>query len=58
MNSLFMAKMASGMDQGHMRPTTMTNDVTQHGAHPANTKLCSLGLQHISDIRHVHVMFN
>ena len=50
-NSFLMVKIASGMDHGRVRPTTTTandDDVAQHGGHPANTKSCSLGLQHIS----------
>ena len=35
-----------------------TNDVAQHGGHPANTKSCSLGLQHISLILAMHIMCN
>ena len=46
MHSFLMVKMASGMDQGRVRPTT-TNDDAQHGGHPANTKSSSLGLQHL-----------
>ena len=64
-NSFPMVKMASGMDHGRVRPTTTTtttttttNDVSQHGGHPANTKLCSLGLQHISLILDMHIMCN
>ena len=62
-NSFLMVKMASGMDHGRVRPTTTTtttttNDVAQHGRHPANTKLCSLGLQHISLILDMHIMCN
>ena len=61
-NSFLMVKMASGMDHGRVRPTTTTttttNDVAQHGGHPATTKSCSLGLQHISLILDMHTMFN
>ena len=59
-NSFLMAKMASGMDHGRVRQTTTTktNDVAQHGGHPANTKSWSLGLQHISLILDMHTMFN
>ena len=65
-NSFLLVKMASGMDHGRVRPTTTTtttttattNDVAQHGGHPANTKLCSLGLQHISLILDMHIMCN
>ena len=62
-NSFLMVKMASGMDHGRVRPTTTTtttttNDVAQHGGHLANTKSCSLGLQHISLILDMHTMFN
>ena len=59
-NSFLMVKMASGMGYGRMRPTTTTtnDDVAQHGGHPANTKSCSLGLQHISLILDIHMMFN
>ena len=46
-------KMASGMDHGRV-----DDDVAQHGGHPANTKSCSLGLQHISLILHFDMMFN
>ena len=52
-NSFLMVNMASGMDHGRVRPTTTTanddgdDDVAQHGGHPANTKSCSLGLQHL-----------
>ena len=45
-NSFLMVKMASGMDHGCVRPTTTTNDVAQHGGHPANTKSCSLAHGH------------
>ena len=61
-NSFLMVKMASGMDHGCVRPTTATttttNDVAQHGGHPANFKSCSLGLQHISLILDMHIMCN
>ena len=57
-NSFLMVKMASGMDHGRVRPTTTTNDVAQHGGHLANTKSCSLGLQHISLILDMHIMCN
>ena len=61
-NSFLLVKMASGMDHGRVRPTTTTttttNDVAQHGGHPANTKPCSLGLQHISLILHMHIICN
>ena len=65
-NSFLLVKMASGMDHGRVRPTTTTtttttattNDVAQHGGHPANTKSCSLRLQHISLILDMHTMFN
>ena len=60
-NSFLVAKIASGMDHGRVSPTTTTtttNDVAQHGGHPANTKSCSLGLQHISLILDIHVMSN
>ena len=57
-NSFLLVKMASGMDHGRVRPTTTTNDVAQHGGHPANTKPCSLGLQHISLILDMHIMCN
>ena len=57
-NSFVMVKMASGMNHGRVRPTTTTNDVAQHGGHPANTKSCSLGLQHISLILDIHIMCN
>ena len=62
-NSFVMVKMASGMDHGRVRPTTTTtttttNDVAQHGGHLANTKSCSLGLQHISLILDMHIMCN
>ena len=57
-NPFLMVKMASGMDHGRVRPTTTTttttNDVAQHGGHLANTKSCSLGLQHISLILDMH----
>ena len=56
-NSFLLVKMASGMDNGRVRPTT-TNDVAQHGGHPANTKPYSLGLQHISLILDMHIMCN
>ena len=62
-NSFLLVKMASGMDHGRVRPTTTTtttttNDVAQHGGHPANTKSCSVGLQHISLILDMHIMCN
>ena len=60
-NSFLMVKMASGMDHGRVRPTTTTtttNDVAQNGGHPANIKSCSLGLQHISLVLDMHIMFN
>ena len=52
-----MVQLASGMDYWRVRPTTTTttNDVAQHGGHPANTKSCSLGLQHISLILDIHI---
>ena len=56
-----MVKMASGMDHGRVgstTTTTTTNDVAQHGGHPANTKSCSLGLQRISLILDIHMMLN
>ena len=54
-----MVKMASGMDHGLAGPTTTTtNDVAQHGGHLANTKSCSLGLQRISLILDIPMMFN
>ena len=58
-NSFLMVKMASGMDHGRVRQTTTTatNDVAQHGGHQAN-KSCSLGLQHISLLSDMHIMFN
>ena len=64
-NSFPMVKIASGMDHGRVGSTTTTttitttttNDVAQHGGHPANTNSCSLGLQRISLILHIH-MFN
>ena len=49
-NSFLIAKMASGMDHGHVRLATTNDDdddVAQHDGHPANAKSCSLGLQHI-----------
>ena len=51
-NSFLMIKMASGMDHGRVGPTTTatTNDVAQHGGHPANTK--SWITAYIFDIRH------
>ena len=60
-NSFLMVKMASGIDHGRVCPTTTTtttNDVAQHGGHPANTKSCSLGLQRISLILDMHIMCN
>ena len=62
-NSFLMGKMVSGMDHGRVGPTTTTtttktNNVAQHGGHPANTKSCSLGLQRISLILDIHMMFN
>ena len=48
-NSLFMANMASGMDCGHVHPTT--KNAMQHGYHtPANTK--SWFTAYIFDIGH------
>ena len=45
------------MDHGRVGPTTTTtNDVAQHGGHPANTKSCSLGLQRISLIVDIRMM--
>ena len=35
-----------------------TNDVAQHGGHPANTKSCSLGLQHTSLILDMSIMID
>ena len=36
-NSFLVVKMASGVDHGRVRPTTTTtNDVPQHGSHPAD----------------------
>ena len=46
----FMVNMASGMDHGRVRP--------QQAGHPANARSCSLGLQHISLILDIHIMFN
>ena len=47
-----MVEMVSGMDHGRVRLAKTIDDddgdVAQHGGHPANTKSCSLGLQHIS----------
>ena len=59
-NSFIMVKMASGMDHGRVRVATTNDgdDVAQHGGHPANTKSCSLGLQHISLKIDMHIMFN
>ena len=57
-NLFLMVKMVSGMDHGRVGPTTTTNDVAQHGGHPANTKPCSLGLQRISLIVDIHMMLN
>ena len=57
-NSFLMVKMVSGMDHGRVRLATTNDDVAQHGGHPANTKSCSLGLQHISFILDMHIMFN
>ena len=34
------------------------DDLAQHGGHAANTKSCSLGLQHISLILDMHILFN
>ena len=42
-------------------PSTLkrkVGDVAQHGSHPANTKSCSLELQHISLILDIYIMFN
>ena len=58
-NSFLMVKMASGMNHGRVRlETTNDDDVAQHGGHPANTKSCSLRLQHISLILDMHITFN
>ena len=59
-NPFLMVKMASGMDHGHVCPTTTTtnDDVAQHGGHPANTRSCSLGLKDMSLILDIHMMFN
>ena len=60
-NSFRMVKMASSMDHRRVRLATTNDDnddVAQHGGHPANTKSCSLGLQHISLILDMHIMFN
>ena len=59
-NFFLMVKMASGMDHGRVRLVTMNDDddVAQYGSYPANTKSCSLGLQHISLILDMHNMFN
>ena len=58
-NSSLMVQMASGMNHGRVRLATTNddNDVAQHGGHPANTKSCSLGIQHISLILDMHIMF-
>ena len=53
-----MAKMASGMDHRCVGPTTTNDEITQHGGHPANTKSCSLCLQHLSLIFDIHMVFN
>ena len=48
-NSFLMVKMASSMDHRRVRPTTTTTTSMSHNMaaiHPANTKSCSLGLQH------------
>ena len=34
------------------------DDVAQHGGHPANTKSCSLELQHIFLILAIHIILN
>ena len=59
-NSFLMVKMASGMDHGRVRlaATNDDDDVAQHGGHLANTKSCSLGLEHISLILYMHITFN
>ncbi len=56
-NSSFIVNMASGMAHKRVRPTKNDNDA-QHDGHPANTKSCSLGLQHISLILGIHMMLN
>ena len=53
-----MVKMASGIGHGRTRPTTTNDDVAQHCGHPANTKSCSLGLQDMSLILDIHMVFN
>ena len=61
-NSFLMVKMASGMDHGRvgLTTTTTTNDVAQHGSHPANTKSggLGLGLGFRVMILDIHMMFN
>ena len=54
--------MAGDMDHGCVLLATTNddddNDVAQHGGRPANTKSCSLGLQYISLILNMRVIFN
>ena len=44
--SNWLAAWITGACAQRRRRRTTTNDVAQHGGHPANTKSCSLGLQH------------
>ena len=59
-NFFFMDNMASSMDHGLVCPMKNNDgDVAQHGSHtPANTKSCSLGLQHTVLILDTHIMVN
>ena len=51
----FMVKMASSIDHGRRALNDDDDDdVAQHGGHPANTKSCSLGLQHTSLILNIN----
>ena len=52
-NSFLMVKMARSRARA-----PNNDDVAQHGGHPANNKSYSLGLQHISLILDIHIMFN
>ena len=55
-NSFLMVKMASSMDHGRVRPTTTTtNDVAQHGGHPANHAVLNYSIYYSTAIRRVQI---
>ena len=56
-NSFPVVKMASGMDHRRLRPTMMMTTSHNMAAIQLIPISCSLGLQHISSILEVHIMF-